>query len=50
MAPVAFSNDRLTATGVARLWGQDRTSLAICRARHGALVDHIRAQENAEIK
>lgn len=37
----------LSAGEVARLWGRDRMSLAACRGRHGALADHVRAQEKA---
>ena len=37
----------LAAGEVARLWGLDRLALAQCRRRHGALADHVRAQEAA---
>ena len=46
--PVVLPQGGLSAGQVARLWGLDRASLAICRGRHGALAAHVRGQEAAD--
>ena len=38
----------LRAGEVAKFWGQDRSALAVCGARHQALVRHLRRQEGAQ--
>ena len=45
--PGVLPQGGLTARQVARLWGQDRVTLAACRGRHRALAAHVRAQEAA---